>query len=154
MSIISLPSSFVFSPASTSGDLYTVPSATEAVVSTINVVNTGTTDSTISIAIRKNGASLATNQYIIRSREVLNGATSLYIIKYITYIENLFKSGNRTGFPNIFLGGVLYLGKSPGQSYISGGLITEIFGVRHNILLVRDLINMPSKFPECFLRVT
>ena len=52
-------------PASTSGDLYTVPSATEAVVSTINVVNTGTTDSTISIAIRKNGASLATNQYII-----------------------------------------------------------------------------------------
>ena len=52
-------------PASTSGDLYTVPSVTEAVVSTINVVNTGTTNSTISIAIRKNGASIATNQYIV-----------------------------------------------------------------------------------------
>ena len=52
-------------PASTSGDLYTVPSATEAVISTINVVNTGTTNSTISIAIRKNGASIATDQYII-----------------------------------------------------------------------------------------
>ena len=63
-------------PASTSGDLYTVPSATEAVVSTINVVNTGTTDSTISIAIRKNGASLATNQYIINGL-VLNPKVTL-----------------------------------------------------------------------------
>jgi len=52
-------------PASTSGDLYTVPSATQSVVSTINVVNTGTADATISIAIRKDGASLATNQYIV-----------------------------------------------------------------------------------------
>jgi hypothetical protein len=52
-------------PASTSGDLYTVPSITQAVVSTINVVNTGTADSTISIAIRKDGASIATNQYIV-----------------------------------------------------------------------------------------
>jgi hypothetical protein len=52
-------------PASTSGDLYTVPSATEAIISTINVVNTGTADSTISVAIRKNGATLATNQYIV-----------------------------------------------------------------------------------------
>jgi hypothetical protein len=52
-------------PASTSGDLYTVPAVTQTVVSTINVVNTGTTDSTISIAIRKDGASIATNQYIV-----------------------------------------------------------------------------------------
>jgi hypothetical protein len=52
-------------PASTSGDLYTVPSVTQTVVSTINVVNTGTTNSTISIAIRKDGASIATNQYIV-----------------------------------------------------------------------------------------
>jgi hypothetical protein len=63
-------------PASTSGDLYTVPSATEAVVSTINVVNTGTTDSTISIAIRKNGASLVTNQYIINGL-ILNPKVTL-----------------------------------------------------------------------------
>jgi hypothetical protein len=63
-------------PASTSGDLYTVPSATEAVVSTINVVNTGTTDSTISIAIRKNGATLATNQYIINGL-ILNAKVTL-----------------------------------------------------------------------------
>ena len=63
-------------PSSTSGDLYTVPSATEAVVSTINVVNTGTTDSTISIAIRKDGASIATNQYIINGL-ILNPKVTL-----------------------------------------------------------------------------
>jgi hypothetical protein len=63
-------------PASTSGDLYTVPAATEAVVSTINVVNTGTTDSTISIAIRKNGATLAANQYIINGL-ILNPKVTL-----------------------------------------------------------------------------
>ena len=63
-------------PASTSGDLYTVPSLTEAVISTINVVNTGTTDSTISIAIRKDGASIATNQYIINGL-ILNSKVTL-----------------------------------------------------------------------------
>ena len=63
-------------PASTSGDLYTVPSLTQTVVSTINVVNTGTTDSTISIAVRKDGASIATNQYIINGL-VLNPKVTL-----------------------------------------------------------------------------
>lgn len=52
-------------PASTTGDLYTVPAATEAVISTINVVNTGTTNSTIRIAIRPNGAAIETKHYIV-----------------------------------------------------------------------------------------
>ena len=52
-------------PASTSGTLYTVPSATQAVISTINVVNVGTTNSEISIAIRPAGASIEDKHYII-----------------------------------------------------------------------------------------
>jgi hypothetical protein len=52
-------------PASTSGDLYTVPALTQTVVSTINIVNTGTADSTVSIAVRKTGASIETKQYIV-----------------------------------------------------------------------------------------
>jgi hypothetical protein len=52
-------------PASTTGDLYTVPAATGAVISTINVVNTGTTDSTIKIAVRPDGAALETKHYIV-----------------------------------------------------------------------------------------
>jgi hypothetical protein len=65
-------------PASTSGDLYTVPSVTEAIISTINVVNTGTTDSTISIAIRKDGASIATNQYIVNGLVINPKVTFTY----------------------------------------------------------------------------
>lgn len=53
-------------PQSTSGTLYTVPAATQAVISTINVVNVGTTDSFISIAIRPDGATLADVHYIVR----------------------------------------------------------------------------------------
>ena len=53
-------------PASTSGNLYTVPAATQAIVSTINVVNVGTTNSNISIAIRPDGATLADVHYIVR----------------------------------------------------------------------------------------
>jgi hypothetical protein len=63
-------------PASTSGDLYTVPALTQTVVSTINVVNTGTTDSTVSIAVRKDGAAIATNQYIV-SGLILNAKVTL-----------------------------------------------------------------------------
>lgn len=53
-------------PQSTSGTLYTVPAATQAVVSTINVVNVGSTNSSISIAIRPGGATLADVHYIVR----------------------------------------------------------------------------------------
>jgi hypothetical protein len=53
-------------PQSTSGTLYTVPADTQAVVSTINVVNVGSTNSEISIAIRPGGASIEDKHYIIR----------------------------------------------------------------------------------------
>ena len=47
--------------AATPADLYTVPSATEAIISTINVVNThATTADAIRIAVRPNGVTLAT----------------------------------------------------------------------------------------------
>jgi hypothetical protein len=51
-------------PASTSGTLYTVPAATDTVVSTINAVNTGSTTADISIAIRPAGATIETKNYI------------------------------------------------------------------------------------------
>lgn len=43
---------------------YTVPSATEAVISTIVVTNTGPTATTYRIAVRPNGASASIGQYI------------------------------------------------------------------------------------------
>lgn len=50
--------------ATTATTLYTVPSSTEAVVSTLIVANRSGTDATYRIAIRPNGATLATTHYI------------------------------------------------------------------------------------------
>ena len=50
--------------ATTATTLYTVPSATEAVVSTIVIANLTATAATFRIAIRPNGATLANSQYI------------------------------------------------------------------------------------------
>jgi hypothetical protein len=52
--------------AATATSLYTVPSVTEAVISTINVVNThASTADVIRIAVRPNGATLANEHYIV-----------------------------------------------------------------------------------------
>jgi len=50
--------------ATTATTLYTVPSSTQAVVSTIAVCNRGGSSATFRVAIRPDGASLATSHYI------------------------------------------------------------------------------------------
>lgn len=50
--------------ATTATTLYTVPSSTSAVVSTITVCNRSTSSDTFRIAIRPGGASLASSHYI------------------------------------------------------------------------------------------
>ena len=50
--------------ATTLTTLYTVPSATEAIVSSIVVANLAATSATFRIAVRPDGASIANSQYI------------------------------------------------------------------------------------------
>jgi glucose-6-phosphate dehydrogenase assembly protein OpcA len=50
--------------ATTLTTLYTVPSSTQAVVSTITVCNTASSATTYRIAVRVAGASIATSQYL------------------------------------------------------------------------------------------
>lgn len=50
--------------ATTASTLYTVPSATQAVVSTITVANQAASAATYRIAVRVAGAALAASQYI------------------------------------------------------------------------------------------
>ena len=50
--------------ATTATTLYTVPSATEAVVSTITICNRANTSGTYRISIRPDGASIANQHYI------------------------------------------------------------------------------------------
>jgi hypothetical protein len=65
-------------PASTSITLYTVPSVTETVVSTINACNTGASTATIDIAIRPNGDTLVAKHYIVKSLSLSAGSTFTY----------------------------------------------------------------------------
>ena len=59
--------------------LYTVPAATDSIVSTINVVNThASTTDVIRIAIRPAGAALATQHYIVFGLSLSAGATFTY----------------------------------------------------------------------------
>jgi hypothetical protein len=65
--------------AATATSLYTVPSVTEAVISTINVVNThASTADVIRIAVRPNGATLANEHYIVYSLSLAAGSTFTY----------------------------------------------------------------------------
>lgn len=50
--------------ATTETDLYTVPAATETIVSTVTVANRGTADATFRIAVCANGAATANKDYI------------------------------------------------------------------------------------------
>jgi len=50
--------------ATTATDIYTVPAATETVVSTIVVANRAATDATFRISVSVNGAATATKDYI------------------------------------------------------------------------------------------
>jgi hypothetical protein len=65
--------------AVTATTLYTVPAATQAVVSTINVVNTSTTTAdVVRVAIRPAGASLVNQHYIVFGLSLSAGATFAY----------------------------------------------------------------------------
>lgn len=51
--------------ATTATTLYTVPSSTQTVISTISVCNQASTAATFRIAIRPNGATLSAEHYIV-----------------------------------------------------------------------------------------
>ena len=65
--------------AATATTLYTVPAATQTIISTINVVNThASTADVIRIAVRPDGATLANEHYIVYGVSLSAGATFTY----------------------------------------------------------------------------
>jgi hypothetical protein len=65
--------------AATATTLYTVPAATQTIISTINVVNThASTADAIRIAVRPDGATLANQHYIVYGVSLSAGATFTY----------------------------------------------------------------------------
>lgn len=66
--------------ATTLTTLYTVPAATEAVVSTISVANLSASAITYRIAIRPNGASIANSQYLAYDVSLAANTTTAYTL--------------------------------------------------------------------------
>lgn len=66
--------------ATTSTTVYTVPSATETVVSTIAVCNRGATSATYRIAVRPNGATLANEHYIAYDSAITANNTTMITV--------------------------------------------------------------------------
>lgn len=65
--------------AATATSLYTCPSLTQTIISTINVVNTAASAAdTIRIAVRPDGATLANQHYIVYGVSLSAGATFTY----------------------------------------------------------------------------
>jgi len=64
--------------AASDSTLYTVPNGTQAVVSTINVVNTGGAADSVRIAIRPAGATLENKHYIVYNLVLSSTATFTY----------------------------------------------------------------------------
>lgn len=60
--------------ATTNTDLYTVGAGKQAVCSTLSVANRGASTVKFRVAIRKNGATLANQHYVIYETEIAAGA--------------------------------------------------------------------------------
>lgn len=87
--------------ATTATDLYTVPSATETVISTINVVNVNSASDTIRIAVRPNGASLNASHYIVYELTLAGYATFTYtagITLDATDVVTIYSSSGHSSF--------------------------------------------------------
>jgi hypothetical protein len=66
--------------ATTLTTLYTVPAATETVVSTITVTNRSASTITFRIAIRPNGASIADSQYLAYNTSLIANSTMAFTL--------------------------------------------------------------------------
>ena len=88
--------------AATATSLYTVPSATEAIISTINIVNThASTADVIRIAVRPNGATLANEHYIVYGVSLAAGSTFTYtggITVDATDVITIFSTNGTSSF--------------------------------------------------------
>ena len=66
--------------ATTATTLYTCPAATQTVISTISVCNQAGTSGTYRIAIRPNGATLATEHYVVYDATIEANSTIAYTL--------------------------------------------------------------------------
>ncbi len=66
--------------ATTATTLYTVPAATEVVVSTVTVCNRGSAAGTFRLSVRPNGTTLANQHYLVYDAQVNAKETQAYTL--------------------------------------------------------------------------
>jgi hypothetical protein len=66
--------------ATTATTLYTCPAATQTVISTITICNQAGTSGTYRIAVRPNGATLATEHYVVYDAAIQANTTTAYTL--------------------------------------------------------------------------
>jgi len=66
--------------ATTATAVYTVPSATEAIVSSVVIANRGATDTTFRLAIRPDGATLSDEHYLAYDVAITANDTMIFTI--------------------------------------------------------------------------
>jgi hypothetical protein len=87
--------------ATTATTLYTVPSATQTVISTITICNQNATSATYRIAVRPSGATLATQHYIAYDIPIAANDTTaltLGIAMATTDVVTIYASGTGLSF--------------------------------------------------------
>jgi hypothetical protein len=71
----------VVTTANTAVSAYTVPSSTQAIVSSISVCNTDTTGKTFDISIKKSGdSSTSAYQYVVKGQKILAAQNVTYTL--------------------------------------------------------------------------
>jgi hypothetical protein len=66
--------------ATTATTLYTVPAATEVVVSTVTVCNRGSAAGTFRLSVRPNGTTLANQHYLVYDATIVPKETQAYTL--------------------------------------------------------------------------
>jgi len=66
--------------ATTATTLYTCPASTQTVISTITICNQAATSGTYRVAVRPNGATLATEHYIVFDAPIQANTTAAYTL--------------------------------------------------------------------------
>jgi hypothetical protein len=90
--------------ANTDTALYTVPSSTSAVISTVSICNIGTAEDAVFLSIRPNGETLANKHYVLFN-ELLSAGQNLSLTLGITLGDTdvvTIKSANGTCSFNAF----------------------------------------------------
>lgn len=66
--------------ATTNTDLYTCPSSTQTVISTLVICNRGASDATFRVAVRPSGAALANEHYISYDASITSNSLATFTI--------------------------------------------------------------------------